>query len=108
MHELLRLTHKDIIAGGTILIGKGDKPRRVFFQKKFIGEVSDWLRLSGKMPEERFCAKTARGVAQQLRFYASKAALDLSKFHPHAFRHYFAKQYLKRNPTDIVGLWRKY
>ncbi len=104
VHELLRLTHKDIISGGTVLIGKGDKPRRVFFQKNFIEEFKEWFNLSGKLPEERFCAKTTRGVAQQLRCYASKAGLDLSKFHPHAFRHYFAKQYLKRNPTDIVGL----
>lgn len=104
VHELLKITFQDILNGSVILVGKGGKPRRVFFQRKLVEEVEDYLSYKNVLLDERICPKTARGVAQQIRAYSKKAGLDVSKFHPHAFRHYFAKQYLKKNPTDIVGL----
>ncbi|MDE6853751.1 MAG: site-specific integrase [Muribaculaceae bacterium] len=104
VHELLKITYRDVINGSVILVGKGGKPRRVFFQHKFVDEISEYLRINNISEDDKVCPKTARGVAQQMRTYSVKAGLDGSKFHPHAFRHYFAKQYLKMNPSDIVGL----
>lgn len=104
VHELLKITFQDILNGSVLLVGKGGKPRRVFFQRKFVEEVRDYLSDKNILLDERICPKTSRGVAQQIKAYSVKAGLDVSKFHPHAFRHYFAKQYLKNNPTDIVGL----
>ena len=104
VHELLKITYRDILNGNVVLIGKGEKPRRIFFQAKFIDEIKDYLKGRTLILDERFCPKTTRGVAQIIRSYAGKAGLDVTKFHPHAFRHYFAKQYLKNNPNDIVGL----
>ncbi len=104
VHELLKITYQDILNSNVVLIGKGGKPRRVFFQSKFIDEIKDYISSKSLLLEERFCTKTPRGIAQQLHNYSAKAGLDVAKFHPHAFRHYFAKQYLKKNPSDIIGL----
>lgn len=104
VHELLKITYQDIINGQVLLIGKGGKPRRIYFQKGFTAEVQKYMLTKCVLMTDRFCTKTARGVAQQIRLYAKKADLDLTKFHPHAFRHYFAKQYLKKKPSDIIGL----
>lgn len=104
IHELLKIIYQDILNGCAVLIGKGGKPRRVFFQAQLIDEVKEYLKDKNLLPAERFCTKTTRGIAQQIHIYSAKAGLDVTKFHPHAFRHYFAKQYLKSNPTDIIGL----
>lgn len=104
VHELQKLIYQDILDGHAVLIGKGGKLRRVFFQSQFIDEIKEYLKDKNLIPAERFCTKTTRGIAQQIHIYSAKAGLDVTKFHPHAFRHYFAKQYLKSNPTDIIGL----
>lgn len=104
VHELLKITYGDILKGSVVLIGKGGKPRRIFFQDRFVEEIKEYLGTRNTLAGERICPKTPRGVAQQINAYSKQAGLDSTKFHPHAFRHYFAKQYLKRNPSDIVGL----
>ena len=104
VHELLKVTYRDILNGSVILIGKGSKQRRIFFQRRFIEEIKEYLEARSVLLDERFCPKTTRGVAQQINLYSKQAHLDPTKFHPHAFRHYFAKQYLRSNPSDIIGL----
>ena len=105
IHELLKLTYDDILSGDTLINGKGGKIRRVFFQKRFIAEIEEYLKNNSHiLRSDRFCPKTARGVAQQMQAYAKKADQDKSKFHPHAFRHYFAKMYLAKRPDDLIGL----
>ena len=39
---------------------------------------------------------TARGVAQQLKFYAGKYGLDKVVVYPHSFRHMYAKRFLEK------------
>lgn len=104
VHELLKLLYRDLLEGEVVLTGKGRKMRRVFFQANLMQEVRDYMKEKSVNADERFCPKTTRGVAQQMQSYAARIALDKTKFHPHAFRHYFAKQYLKARPSDIVGL----
>ena len=45
---------------------------------------------------------STRGVAQLLHAMAERAGVDAKKCHPHAFRHFFAKMYLKRSKTKDV------
>ncbi len=104
-HEVRKITYGDILSGMTQIIGKGAKARRIFFQKEFIDEVREWMEEKSISPYEKFCPRTTRGIAQQMRAYAQKSeAGDLCKFHPHAFRHYFAKRYLEARPDDLIGL----
>ena len=38
-----------------------------------------------------------------MKVWGEKAGVDRSKMHPHAFRHFFAKMYLK-NSKDVIQL----
>ena len=44
-----------------------------------------------------------RGLAEKLKDRASKAGFPKQKAHCHAFRHFFAKQFLKKT-KDVVQL----
>ena len=51
---------------------------------------------------------TSRGFASMMKKHASMYGLPLEKMHPHAFRHMFAVEFLKRNSNisllaDIMG-----
>lgn len=46
---------------------------------------------------------SSRGVATMIKDYGAKAGIRKEVLHPHAFRHFFAKQYLK-NSKDIAQL----
>jgi site-specific recombinase XerD len=51
---------------------------------------------------------TSRGFASMMKKHASMYGLPLEKMHPHAFRHMFAIEFLKRNNNisllaDIMG-----
>lgn len=106
-HEFLGLKWQDIINGETVIKGKGSKYRRVFFQKSLISEVRKYV------PEKewgnpcflnRYGLPASSGALPQLMRDWSKAiGIDSKKIHPHAFRHFFAKQYLKRN-NDVIQL----
>lgn len=66
-------------------------------------EYAEKHDLSGIIASNRFGGLCSmRGVAQQLRAMAAKAGVPVEKCHPHAFRHFFAKMYLKRSKTKYV------
>ena len=51
---------------------------------------------------------TPRGISFRLKGYAKKYDIDPDLVHPHAFRHLFAKSFLKKNQNiallaDILG-----
>lgn len=46
---------------------------------------------------------TQRSLCQSMKDWGDKCGIDRSKMHPHAFRHFFAKMYLKKN-NDVVQL----
>jgi site-specific recombinase XerD len=46
---------------------------------------------------------TTRGVSQCLKAIGDKVGIPKEKMHPHAFRHFFAKMYLRKT-KDVVGL----
>ena len=46
---------------------------------------------------------TSRGLAGLIKDYGIKAGIEKQKLHPHAFRHFFAKMFLKKT-NDVVFL----
>ncbi len=105
--EFIQFEWEHIKTGHVQLKGKGGKYRYFFFQKdlqKDMSSYADKNNLTGSIFKNKYgeMMKT-RGFAQKLKYYAELAGLDSRKFHPHAFRHFFAKMYLKKN-KDVVQL----
>lgn len=106
VHEFIMFTYDMIADGHVDLKGKGNKVRRFFFAPKVQQECAyyaDKNKLSGIVAvnrDGRVCS--TRGVASLLRSIAKRAGVDEKKCHPHAFRHFFAKMYLKRSKTKDV------
>lgn len=83
------------------LYSKGGKVRRIYIPKILVNETLDWLSqrgiLSGYLFLNRYGERiTARGISQQLKFYASKYGLNPKVVYPHSFRHRFAKNFLEK------------
>ena len=107
LSEFLQFEWEHIAQGYIDLKGKGNKIRRFFFTESLAREMTDYAQANnrnGYVFINMYGTKIhGRGFAQQLNFWAEKAGLDSRKFHPHAFRHFFAKMYLNRN-SDVVQL----
>lgn len=105
--ELLQFKMQDILDGDVILSGKGGKYRRFFFTKENIRIAREYQARHPEakiLCENRFGEKmTSRGISQMMKDYGKKAGVRKEICHPHAFRHYFAKSYLKRS-KDVVQL----
>lgn len=106
VHEFAKFTYEMVAAGQVDLKGKGNKVRRFFFSTNVRRECAEYAErnsLSGLIAVNRYGeAASTRGIAQLLHSMAEKAAVPTEKCHPHAFRHYFAKMYLKRSKTKDV------
>lgn len=106
VHEFVMFTYEMVAAGHVDLKGKGGKVRRFFFTPKVQQECAEYAErnnLQGTIAVNRtggLCS--TRGVAQLLHTMANRAGVDAKKCHPHAFRHFFAKMYLKRSKTKDV------
>ena len=99
--ELLQFTYEMVSAGHCTLKGKGSKYRQFFFVKELREQASG---KSGLVCINLYgLPMSARGLAVQLKEYAEKAGVPREKIHPHAFRHFFAKMYLKKT-KDVVSL----
>lgn len=106
LSEFLQFTWEDIITGEVTLKGKGNKYRRFFFQKQLQAEVRTYAKEKGKtglLAVGRFGPMTSRGISQGLKDWGAHCGIDKKKMHPHAFRHFFAKMFLKRN-KDVIQL----
>ena len=106
VHEFVMFTYEMVAAGHVDLKGKGSKVRRFFFTPKVQQECAEYAeknKLQGTIAVNRaggVCS--TRGVAKLLHAMAERAGVDAKKCHPHAFRHFFAKMYLKRSKTKDV------
>lgn len=106
VHEFVMFTYEMVAAGHVDLKGKGSKVRRFFFSAKVQQECAEYAernKLQGSIAVSRtggVCS--TRGIAQLLHSMAERAGVDAKKCHPHAFRHFFAKMYLKRSKTKDV------
>lgn len=104
--EFVQFTWEDILAGEVTLKGKGNKYRRFFFSKNLQKEVKEYLKenpRTGIIAVGRFGRISTRGIAQLIKEWGKKCGIDLKKMHPHAFRHFFAKMFLKKN-KDVIQL----
>ena len=108
--EFLQMKAEHVFKGYFDMYGKGGKMRRVYFPKKLRKALQKYLR-EEKIEagpiwtnlRQREKVMTSRGVAGILKNMAAKYGIDPSVMHPHGFRHFYAKQFLKRS-QDIVFL----
>ena len=106
LSEFQQFTWEDIISGEVVLKGKGNKYRRFFFQKQLQQEAKAYAKEHGKtgiFAVGRFGPITQRGFSQHLKAWGKHCGIDPRKMHAHAFRHFFAKMFLKKN-KDVIQL----
>ena len=106
--EFLQMKAEHVFKGYFDMYGKGGKMRRVYFPKTLRVEFQQYLREgkieTGPIWKNRYGrVLTSRGVATMLKKMADKYGIDRAVMHPHGFRHFYAKQFLKRS-QDIVFL----
>lgn len=106
--EFLQMKAEHVFKGYFDMYGKGGKMRRVYFPKTLRVEFQQYLRdekiETGSIWKNRYGnVLTSRGVATMLKKMADKYGIDRAVMHPHGFRHFYAKQFLKRS-QDIVFL----
>ncbi len=108
--ELRQITYSDIISGEAYPLCKGKKRRLIYFPKQFSKEVADYVLREGIDKDDKIIGVShfgveisERGLDQKMKTLARKAGYPLKKAHCHAFRHFFAKQYLAKT-KDVVQL----
>ncbi len=108
--ELEQIRFSDILQGEASPKCKGKKIRIIYFPKSLTREVREYLKTAGIEPDKKLidCSRcggeySSRGLDQRLKSLAAKAGFPKEKAHCHAFRHFFAKQYLTRC-KDVVQL----
>lgn len=104
--EFFQFTWENILDGEVTLKGKGNKYRRFFFGKQLQNEVKNYLKQTGKsgyVAVGKYGRLTQRGLCQSMKDWGDKCGIERAKMHPHAFRHFFAKMYLKKN-KDVIQL----
>jgi integrase len=99
--ELLQVKAEHVEIGYLDMYTKGGKIRRIYIPKKLRDEAFKWLKqnniLSGYIFRNRFGDRiSARGIAQQLKYFAIKYGLNKKFIYPHSFRHRFAKNFLEK------------
>lgn len=102
--ELITLKTADLDNGYADITGKGNKTRRIYFPETLVKKIKPYC--DGEyIVENRYKQPiTTRGVAQQLKNLGVKAGIPKEVVHPHSFRHYFAKQFLKhKNDITLLG-----
>lgn len=106
--ELIELKTEDIDKGYCDIVGKGNKQRRIYFPNKLVKQIKGKC---GKeyIIENRYGLKiSTRGVSAILKTAGEKAGIAKEVMHPHSFRHYFAKQFMKKTQDisllgDLLG-----
>lgn len=115
MCEMKQIKREHIEHGNVDLYGKGAKRRRIYFPKTMrekVLEILDEIGLkSGYIFSPRFRGDSQmveRGIARKLEDFAEECELDPKLVHPHAFRHFFAKTFIRRYQNiallaDLLG-----
>lgn len=82
----------------------------IYFPRTIIKELKEWLKLHMiDTSQQLIISKRSgmplsdRGFDQILKEHAEKAGFPKEKAHCHAFRHFFAKQYLAKT-KDVIQL----
>ena len=108
--ELNQLTWGEVLSGEFFPLCKGKKRRMIYFPKILVAELKAWLKIHVTSTAEKIVVskKTGqslsdRGLDQILKNNAMKAGFPKEKAHCHAFRHFFAKQFLSKT-KDVIQL----
>ena len=109
--EALRIKKRDILNGSVTLHTKAHM-RTIYFPKSLADDIKGYLE---KLNDDDTVMRTkfgkpmtSRGVAEGLKRYGKLYGIPKEVMHPHAFRHFFAIEFLKRNNNiallaDILG-----
>ena len=109
--EVVRITKGDLMRGWVDMRTKG-KVRRIYFPECLSEDLSKFLEQLSPgdvLCRSRFDAPIkANSVARSLRRYAARYGIPPEHVHPHAFRHFFAIEFLRQNPNlallaDLMG-----
>lgn len=102
--ELISLKTNDIQKGYTDIVGKGGKSRRIYFPQALLEEIKEDCG-NIYLVENRFGKQISiSGVRQLLISTSKKTGIPKEVMHPHSFRHFFAKQFLKnKNDISLLG-----
>lgn len=106
--ELIQFKVENVRDGFIDILSKGGRMRRLYFPENLRLETEEWLeeeeRESGYLfLNTRGVQLTPRGISFRLKGYARKYGIDPELVHPHAFRHLFAKNFLRKD-SDIALL----
>lgn len=117
--ETLNIRRAHIENGFIDFYGKGNKERRVYFTDQAKEEILQILDRHGIKRDdyaictnwtgERLCWKDLSPIQKSLRNFAeSECEFDKGLIHPHMFRHFFAKNFIKKYQNiallaDLLG-----
>jgi site-specific recombinase XerD len=98
-NEFVRFSKKCLESGYEELFTKG-KVRRIYIPRGLISESKEYFEknISGDLlfPSRYKKQITTRGIDGCLKSYAKKYGIRQEVMHCHSFRHFFAKQFLKK------------
>lgn len=104
--EALKIRKKDVLSGSIVLHSKAHM-REIYFPKSLVDDIAPFLT---KLGDDDFVIQNqygqptkSRSVAGFLQDCAKKYGIPKEVMHPHAFRHYFAMEFIKRK-NDIALL----
>jgi len=106
--ELIRLKTEDLDNGYVDITSKGNKTRRIFFPENLVKEIKPYCTgvylVENKYGEQL----TTRGISSSMIRHGELAGIPKEVMHPHSFRHYFAKQFMKKSDNitllgDLLG-----
>lgn len=108
MNELLNVKVEDIKQGAFDIYGKRNKLRRIYIPEKAQKELLNLLQGIGIT--SGFAVTDTKGKQYKVRAFqdmlirlGEETGIDTSLMHPHGFRHFFAKEFMK-NHNDICLL----
>ncbi len=131
--ELLQVKVENVKLGYIDVLGKGAKRRRIYFPKKAREEILDYLSglgvdsgyvirrwwkkdatdsdaFMGNTRSDNICEirNFERTLNKQITEFGRKLGIDEEVLHPHGFRHFFAKEFLKHRLdisllADLLG-----
>lgn len=109
--EAIRICKKDVMNRQVDIYTKAHM-RTVYFPKSLLDDIANYLETIQEnetvMQGENGKSITSRGVSGALQRFARKYGIPKEVMHPHAFRHFFAIEFLKRNNNiallaDLLG-----
>lgn len=115
--EMLQVKREHIEHGCVDLYGKGSKRRRIYFAKNMredILKLLDYLGCkSGFVFSPKFKGENPYGghggfIQHKMVAFGEECELPKGLLHPHGFRHFFAKEFVRKNPNisllaDLLG-----